>query len=149
MASEACSIVSSDARAYDEFLVQTEAEVDAENFHETGLARFAAFDLQFLLTRHRYYFYSEELDVVSPVELCSHTLLIDNGSRHRSYCLLLISHVDTDEEVLRKQSARCDTLPRLQSWVFSPNLYNLEDEIDALLRTSTHMERPMTTGSKS
>jgi hypothetical protein len=103
---------------YDEFLAQTETEVDRRVFHETGLARFAAFDLQFLLTSHRYYVYSEELDAVSPAELCCHTLLIDDGSRHRSYCLLLLSHVDVDEENLRAQAAK----------------YGLEDEIDALLR---------------
>ncbi|GAB6878348.1 MarR family transcriptional regulator [Halorubrum gandharaense] len=109
----------------DEFLAQTETEIDADGFHETGLARFAAFDLQFLLTGHRYYFYSEELEAVSPAELCCHTLLIDDGSRHRSYCLLLCSHVDVDEEDLREQAAK----------------YDLEDEIDALLRyLETHGE---------
>jgi DNA-binding MarR family transcriptional regulator len=110
---------------YDEFLAQADTEIDAEAFHETGLGRFAAFDLQFLLTSHRYYFYSEELDAVSPAELCCHTLLIDDGSRHRSYCLLLLSHVDVDEEDLREQAAK----------------YDLEDEIDALLRyLETHGE---------
>ncbi|WP_254824813.1 helix-turn-helix transcriptional regulator [Haloglomus halophilum] len=110
---------------YDEFLAQTETEIDAEAFHETGLARFAAFDLQFLLTGHRYYVYSEDLDVVSPAELCCHTLLIDDGSRHRSYCLLLLSHVDVDEENLREQAAK----------------YDIENEIDALLRyLETHGE---------
>ncbi|MGZ0747332.1 MarR family transcriptional regulator [Haloparvum sp. AD34] len=110
---------------YDEFLAQTETEIDAAAFHETGLARFAAFDLQFLLTGHRYYVYSEEIDAVSPAELCCHTLLIDDGSRHRSYCLLLLSHVDVDEEDLREQAAK----------------YGLEDEVDALLRyLETHGE---------
>ncbi|WEL18783.1 Transcriptional regulator, contains HTH domain [Halorhabdus sp. SVX81] len=103
---------------YDEFLAQAETEIDAEGFQETGLARFAAFDLQFLLTSHRYYRFSTELDEVSPAELCCHTLLIDDGSRHRSYCLLLLSHVDVDEEDLRDQAAK----------------YDLEAEIDALLR---------------
>ena len=103
---------------YDEFLAQAETEIDAEGFHETGLAQFAAFDLQFLLTSHRYYVYSEDLDAASPAELCCHTLLIDDGSRHRSYCLLLLSHIDIDEEGLREQAAK----------------YGLEDEIDALLR---------------
>jgi len=97
---------------------QAETEIDAEGFHETGLARFAAFDLQFLLTDHRYYRYSETLDEVSPAELCCHTLLIDNGSHHRSYCLLLLSHVDVDEADLRVQAVK----------------YGLEDEIDALLQ---------------
>ena len=110
---------------YDEFLAQTETEIDAEGFHETGLARFAAFDLQFLLTGHRYYVYSEELDAVSPAELCCHTLLIDDASRHRSYCLLLLSHVDVGEAGFRAQAAK----------------YGLEDEIDALPRyLETHGE---------
>jgi DNA-binding MarR family transcriptional regulator len=109
----------------DEFLAQAETAIDADAFHETGLARFAAFDLQFLLTGNRYYLYSEELDAVSPAELCCHTLLIDDGSRHRSYCLLLLSHVDVDEADLREQAAK----------------YGLEDEIDALLRyLETHGE---------
>jgi len=102
---------------YDEFLAQAETQLEAEAFHETGLARFAVFDLQFLLTGHRYYVYSEDLDAVSPAEICCHTLLIDDGSRHRSYCLLLLSHVDVDEADLREQAAK----------------YGLEDEIDALL----------------
>ena len=104
--------------AHDEFLAQTETEIDAEGFHETGLARFAAFDIQFLLTSHRHYVYAEELDSVSPAELCCHTLLIDDDTRHRSYCLLLLSHVDIDEDDLRERAVT----------------YGLEEEIDALLR---------------
>jgi len=110
---------------YDEFLAQAETEIDAEAFHETGLARFAGFDLQFLLTGHRYYVYSEDIDAVSPAELCCHTLLIDDGSHHYSYCLLLLSHIDVDEEDLRAQAVK----------------YGLEDEIDALLSyLKTHGE---------
>ncbi|WP_336345975.1 ArsR family transcriptional regulator [Halalkalicoccus ordinarius] len=103
---------------HDEFLAQTETEIDAENFHETGLARLAAFDLQFLLTRHHYYLYSEDLERVSPAELCCHTLLINDDTRHRSYCLLLLSHADIDESALQERAAQ----------------YGLEDEIDVLLR---------------
>ena len=45
--------------------------------------------------------------------------------RHRSYCLLLLSHVNINEEDLRAQAAT----------------YGLEDEIDALLRyLETHGE---------
>jgi DNA-binding MarR family transcriptional regulator len=110
---------------YDEFLAQAETEIDTEAFHETGLARFAGFDLQFLLTGHRYYVYSEDIDAVSPAELCCHTLLIDDGSHHYSYCLLLLSHIDVDEEDLRAQAVK----------------YGLEDEIDALLSyLKTHGE---------
>jgi len=70
-------------------------------------------DLQFLLTDHRYYLYSETLDEVSPAELCCHTLLIDNGSRHRSYCRpSLLSHVDVDEDDLREQAVKYGTRRR-------------------------------------
>ena len=103
---------------YDEFLAKTETEIDAEHFHETRLARFVAFDLQFLLTHHRYYCYSTEIDAVSPVELCCYKQLIDDGPRYRSYYLLLLTHVNVDEEKLRDQAAK----------------YGLEETIDALLR---------------
>jgi DNA-binding transcriptional ArsR family regulator len=109
---------------YDESLAQAETEIDAEANHETGLAQFAAFDLQFLLTGHRYYVYSE--DSTQPRrKSCVVTLLIDDGSRHCSYCLLLLSHVNVDEEDLQAQAVK----------------YGLEDEIDALLHyLETHGE---------
>ena len=103
---------------YDEFLAQTDSEIDTEGFHETGLARFAAYDLQFLLTGKRYYFYSKHLEAVEPAELCCHTLLIDDDTRHRSYCLLLLSHADVGEDELREAASK----------------YDLVDEIDAVLR---------------
>jgi len=47
------------------------------------------------------------------------------AAAHRSYCLLLLSYVDVDEENLREQAAK----------------YGFEDEIDALLRyLETHGE---------
>ncbi|WP_160135566.1 MarR family transcriptional regulator [Halococcus salsus] len=103
---------------FDEFLAQTDTKVETEHFYETGLARFAAFDLQFLLTRHRYYLYSEDIEAVSPAELCCHTLLIDDDTRYRSYCLLLLSSVDVNESEFRERATK----------------YGLEDEIDSLIR---------------
>ena len=41
--------------------------------------------------QRRYYLYSESVDDVSPAELCCHMLVIDDGTRSQSYCLLLIS----------------------------------------------------------
>ena len=96
---------------------EQEVEVEGRESSEAGFVEPVCVDLQFLLTDHRYYLYSENLDEVSPAELCCHTLLIDDGSRHRSYCLLLLSHVDVDEEDLRAQATK----------------YGLEDEINALL----------------
>ncbi|WP_435362348.1 MarR family transcriptional regulator [Haloarchaeobius sp. DFWS5] len=104
--------------SYDEFLVQADSEIEVDHFHETGLARFAAFDLQFLLTSHRYYFYSEHIDAVTPADLCCHTLLIDDDTRYRTYCLLLLSHTDVDEESLREKAAK----------------YGVVDTVEALLQ---------------
>ena len=78
---------------YDEFLAQTEAKIDAEAFHETGLARFAAYDLQFLLTGHRYYVYSEELDAVSPRSPVRTSKTDPSGSGSRSTYILAIAHL--------------------------------------------------------
>ena len=103
---------------HDEFLARTATELDADGFHETGLAPFAAFDLQFLLPSQRYYFYSEALESIPPADLCCHTLLIDDDTRHRSYCLLLLNRADVDPDELRERATT----------------YGLEDEIDALLR---------------
>lgn len=99
-------------------MAQTETEIDAANFHVTGLARFAVYDLQFLLTSHRYYFSSEQLESISPADFCCHTLLIDDDTRHRLYCLLLLSHVDVDANDLRERADK----------------YGFEEVIDVLLR---------------
>ncbi|MFC6733959.1 winged helix DNA-binding protein [Haladaptatus sp. DYSN1] len=103
---------------YDEFLVQTQSEIDRQHYHETGLARFAAYNLQFLLTSSRYYFFSASIDSISPADLCCHTLLIDDGVRYRSYCLLLLSRLNVDEDDLRDRATK----------------YGIETEIDALIR---------------
>lgn len=68
------------------------------------------------MTSKRYYFYSEHIDAVEPPGLCCHTLLIDDDTRHRSYYLLLLSHVD--EDTLRDAASK----------------YGLADEIVTLLR---------------
>jgi DNA-binding transcriptional ArsR family regulator len=103
---------------YDEFLAQTTTEVDADGFHETGLPRFTDYGLQFLVTSHRYYFYSDERDPISPADLCCHTLLIDDDTRHRSYCLLLLRRADIDEATLWERAGK----------------YGIEETADRLVR---------------
>lgn len=103
---------------YTEFLAQAEKDIDAEGFHETGLARFAEYDLQFLVTSHRYYFYSRDTESISAVDICCHLLLINDDTRHRSYAMLMLCHVDIDEETLRELAVK----------------YGLEETIDLLLR---------------
>lgn len=102
----------------DEFLAQTETEVTTPNFLETGPARFSDYGLQLLLTGHRHYFYSDSLEELSPADLCCHTLLIDDDTRHRSYCLLLLRVADIDEGELRTRAEK----------------YGLEETVDALLQ---------------
>lgn len=101
----------------DEFLAQTERAIDAANFLETGLPRFAEYGLQFLVTRHRYYFYTEQQDDLSPADVCCHTLLVDDDRRHRSYCLLLLAAVEVDGAGLRTKASK----------------YGLEATVDALV----------------
>lgn len=113
-----------------EFLAQTETEIEADGFQETGLARFAAYDLQFLLTSHRYYFYSEEIDSVSPVDLCCHTLLIDDDIRHRSYCLLLLCRVGRVEQSSTTQSEGIEESTLRERAA----KYGLKETIETLLR---------------
>ena len=69
-----------------------------------------------LLSRLAIYQYSFFLIALIFSELYCHTFLIDDGSRHRLYCLLLLSHADVNEADLREQAAK----------------YGLEAEIDAV-----------------
>lgn len=84
----------------DEFLVQTDEEIESDAFLVTGPERFQTFDLPLLARQRRYYRYSESKDDISAAELCCHMLVIDDGSRSRSYCLLLLSSEGVDRDKL-------------------------------------------------
>jgi DNA-binding MarR family transcriptional regulator len=84
----------------DEFLVQTHDEIEEDAFHLTGPELFQAYDLPLMARQRRYYLYSESVDEVSPAELCCHMLVIDDGTRSQSYCLLLISETAIDRDAL-------------------------------------------------
>jgi DNA-binding MarR family transcriptional regulator len=103
---------------YTEFLAQTDTAIESEPFHETGLAKFAEYNLQFLLPSHRHYFFSEAIDSITPATLCCHTLLIDGETRYRLYCLLLMSQLPIAPGDLREQAAK----------------YGLTDEIESMLQ---------------
>lgn len=92
----------------DEFLVQTSEQLDHADFLPTGPAQFQAYDLPLLARKRRYYLYSEPAAEVTPATLCCHMLLIDDGTRTQSYCLLLLSHVDVDADELHEQADRYD-----------------------------------------
>ena len=84
----------------DEFLVQTDEEIESDAFLVTGPDRFQTFDLPLLARQRRYYLYSESKDDISAAELCCHLLIIDDGTRSRSYCLLLCHSEDVDRDEL-------------------------------------------------
>jgi len=81
-----------------EFLVQTNDEIESDTFVTTGPERFQTFDLPLLARQRRYYLYSESKDDISAAELCCHILVIDDGTRTRSYCLLLLKSEDIDRD---------------------------------------------------
>lgn len=101
----------------DEFLVQTAADLDGDGFIQTGPALFGEHDLPLLARDRRYYLYSTSTSELSPELLCCHMLVIDDGTRAQSYCLLLLSHVDVDRDELRELAAT----------------YGVEDAVDDLL----------------
>lgn len=82
------------------FLIQTEQQVTDEAFLRTGPEQFEAYDLPLFLTSSHYYVYPAERANRTPEELICHMLVIDSGSRYRSYCLLLFTDVDIDESRL-------------------------------------------------
>ncbi|WP_117594453.1 winged helix-turn-helix domain-containing protein [Haloprofundus halophilus] len=90
----------------DEFLVQTGTEVSDEHFIPTGPDQFQRYGLPLLARDRRYYLYSKATSELSPEMLCCHMLVIDSGARTRSYCLLLLSHVDVDRDELRTQATK-------------------------------------------
>ena len=66
----------------------------------TGLARFAAYDLQFFLAGEPAFWYAPGGNL-TPAQVACHSLVADTGSRRVSYALLLIEHADIDENDLR------------------------------------------------
>jgi len=92
----------------DEFLIQTDEEIDAEPFLVTGPERFQEYGLPLLARQRRYYLYRESKTDLPASELCCHMLVIDDGTRSQSYCLLLVAATDVDREELRPIAERYD-----------------------------------------
>jgi predicted transcriptional regulator len=99
----------------DEFLVQTRAEIKEDAFHLTGPELFQAYDLPLMTRQRRYYLYSESIDEVSPAELCCHMLVIDDGTRSQSYCLLLISETAIDRDELLEAAQKYEVAERVSN----------------------------------
>lgn len=89
---------------HESFLVQTDRQVSDDAFLATGPERFEEYGLPLLTTESRYYFYPAEQIDFSPEELVCHMLLIDSGTRFRSYCLLLLSSADVNDGLLESRA---------------------------------------------
>ncbi|WP_233139009.1 HTH domain-containing protein [Halorubrum salipaludis] len=89
---------------HDEYLFACDSDISTEGFHLTGPALFGEFGVPLLTRDRRHYFRTDRLTEVDPVELVCHTLLIDDGSRYRTYCLLLIQKQDIDRTELRERA---------------------------------------------
>lgn len=77
----------------------TEALETAADWDLTGLARFAAYGLQFFLAGEPAFWYAPDEDL-TPSEVVCHTLVLDDGSRRVSYAMLLIEELDIDEKTV-------------------------------------------------
>lgn len=89
---------------HDEYLFACDSDVTADRFYLTGPALFEAFDVPLLTRDRRHYFRTDRLSEITPAELVCHTLLIDDGPRYRTYCLLLIQHQDIERTELRERA---------------------------------------------
>jgi len=90
---------------HDEYLFACDSAIDGDGFYSTGPARFEEFDVP-LLTRDRYhYFKTERQAELNPADLVCHMLLIDDSSRYRTYCLLVILTQGIDKEILLDRAA--------------------------------------------
>ncbi|WP_283402856.1 helix-turn-helix domain-containing protein [Halorubrum sp. DM2] len=89
---------------HDEYLFACDSDINTEGFQLTGPALFGEFGVPLLTRDRRHYFRTDRVTEVDPVELVCHALLIDDGSRYRTYCLLLIQKQDIDRTALRDRA---------------------------------------------
>jgi hypothetical protein len=95
----------------------TTALESAPEWEMTGLARFQEYGLDFFLAGEPAFWY-DPVDALTPAAVVCHTLVLDSGSRRVSYSMLLIEHLDIDQ----------DTLTETAKW------YDLEVTVDAMYR---------------
>lgn len=89
--------------SHDEYLFACDSDFSADGFLATGPARFGDFGIPLLTRDRRHYFRTEHLEEITPAELVCHTLLIDDSSRYRTYCLLLIRKQNIERTQLRER----------------------------------------------
>ena len=92
----------------DEYLFSCRTDVAEPLFHQTGPDALGQYGIDLLTREEQYYFRSEDRADLAPEDLVGHLLLIDDGARYRSYCLLLIAACGIGEETLTRTAERYD-----------------------------------------
>jgi len=92
----------------DEYLFSCQTEPSAALFYQTGPDALEQYGIPLLTQESQYYFGSEEQSEIAPEDLVCHMLLIDDGARYRSYCLLLIVGCELETETLTRTAERYD-----------------------------------------
>lgn len=76
----------------------TDALIEDDDWHLTGIAAYRDHGLQFYLAGEPAFWYGDAPD---GAELVAHTLALDTDARHAGYAMLLIAHLDLDADRLR------------------------------------------------
>jgi predicted transcriptional regulator len=92
----------------DEYLFSCQGDVTASLFNQTGPDALEEFGISLLTREEQYYFRSEHRAQLAPEDIVCQLLLIDDGARYRSYCLLLIAACEIDAETLTRTAERYD-----------------------------------------
>ncbi|WP_323677573.1 helix-turn-helix domain-containing protein [Halorubellus sp. PRR65] len=97
-----------------EYLLACDTHIEDATFHLTGTHRFEDYGIPLIPQSRTHYFHSEQPTAVTPEDLVCHTLLVDDGPRSQTYCLLLLAHKSLDHHVLHDRAAHYEpeaTLP--------------------------------------
>jgi len=90
----------------DEYLFSCRTDVTGSLFQQTGPDALDQYGIPLLTREEQYYFRSEDRTALAPADLVCHLLLIDDGARYRSYCLLLIVSCEIDADELTRTAER-------------------------------------------
>lgn len=92
----------------DEYLFSCRTDVSESLFQQTGPDALDQYGIELLTREKQYYFRSEDRTELTPEDLVCHLLLIDDGARYRSYCLLLIAACEIETDALTETVERYD-----------------------------------------
>jgi len=90
---------------HDEYLFACDSTIEADSFIPTGSAQFEEFDVPLLTRDRHHYFKTDRHPDLTPADVVCHMLLIDDSSRYRTYCLLVIVTQGIAEDTLLDRAA--------------------------------------------